>query len=132
MKYELKRIDLWSAIKISFVVHAIIGLLVGLLIGLAFSLFFAFVGQLASSNDIDASLTAFGPLGGFLVGIFYAVFIAVVNGVIITGLVAILYNIVAGWVGGLKFEAEPTAMEPTKPTMTLAADLPQEKRAGDV
>ncbi len=132
MKYELKRIDLWSAIKISFVVHAIVGLLVGILIGLAFSLFFAFVGQFAPADDIEASLSEFGPLGGFLIGMFYAVFIAVVNGVIMTGMAVILYNLVAGWVGGLTFEAEPKAMETIQPTMTLAGDSAAEKQVGDV
>lgn len=132
MKYELKKIDLWSAIKVSFLVHAIVGVIVGIIVGFVFALLLGLVGQVSPSSDIDTSLTMLGPLGGFLIGLFYAVFIAIVNGVILTGLAVILYNLVASRVGGVKFDGEPAAMPILQPTMTIAGENSAEKRAGDV
>ena len=59
-----------------------------------------------------------GMFGGFFIGILYAAFIVVVN-VIVTAIAVLLYNLFAGWLGGIKFTMHevPAVIEPS---MTLA------------
>ena len=124
MNYEIKKIDLWSAIKISFLINGIVGLAIGLLIGLVFAFIISFVSQMVPSDNPELANIPFGPLGGFFIGLIYALFIAVGNGIIITGIFVMLYNLFAGWIGGFKIEVEQIQPEPIKPTMTLAEKQP--------
>jgi hypothetical protein len=132
MNYELKKIDLWSAIKISFMINAVIGLVIGLLIGFVFAFIIAFVGQMMPADSPDIGSIPFGPLGGFFIGLIYALFIAVINGIVITGIIVILYNLFTGWVGGFKFNFQPIDSEPIKPTMTLANSQTTEGESSNV
>jgi predicted membrane-bound spermidine synthase len=127
MNFELKKIDFFSAIKISFLVHAVIGLVIGLLIGFFMMIFIGLFQNLMPTNQMDfggPDFGAFGILGGFFIGMLYAVIIAVVNGIILTGIVVLLYNLFAGWLGGIKFKLEGSALEviaspqPTPPPVT--------------
>ncbi|MCP4580383.1 MAG: hypothetical protein GY839_02100 [candidate division Zixibacteria bacterium] len=107
MNYELKKIDLFSAIKISFLVNAIIGLLVGLLIGLIMMVIMGVAGSVMPYDQMDyggPDIGAMGMFGGFFIGILYALLIAVGNGIILTGIVVLLYNLFAGWLGGIKLK----------------------------
>lgn len=122
MVYELKKIDLFGAIKISFFINAVLGLLLGLFIGMFVAFFLGIIGQLMPYDQMNwngPNLGAFGIFGGFIIGLFYAVFIAVFNGVILTGIVVLLFNLFAGWLGGIKltFNEIPAVV---KPIMTLA------------
>jgi predicted membrane-bound spermidine synthase len=132
MDYELKKIDLWSAIKISFMVNAVIGLVIGLLIGFVFAFIVSFVSQMVPADGPDMASIPFGPLGGFFIGLIYALFIAVVNGIIVTSVIVIMYNLFAGWVGGLKLEFQPVAPELIAPTMTIAGSEQTGKPADNV
>ena len=53
-------------------------------------------------------------------GLVYAVFIAVGNGVILTGIAALLYNLIAGWVGGIKIDFKEHTFNQVQPSATLA------------
>lgn len=126
MNFELKKIDFFSAIKISFLINAVIGLLVGLIIGFILMIFIGFAQNLIPYNQMDmggTDLGAIGMFGGMLIGLLYAVIIAVGNGIIITGIVVLLYNLFAGWLGGVKLKLEGSALEvvaqpkPTQPSM---------------
>jgi hypothetical protein len=128
MRYELKKIDLWSAIKISFMINAIIGLAIGLLIGAFFALIFGVLGNMAPSDSRDLVNIPLGPLGGFFFGMAYAVIIAVFNGIIMTSIAVILYNLFSGWLGGIKIEACAVEPEIGQPTMTIASDTNQQPR----
>jgi hypothetical protein len=87
MLYELKKIDLWSAIKISFMINALIGLGIGLLIGAFFALIFGLLGDAASLESAEIVNLPLGPLGGFMLGMVYALInIAVFNGIIMTSI----------------------------------------------
>ena len=122
MILELKKIDVLSAIKISFIINAIIGLLVGLLLGSIMALFMGFVGQFAPTGDMgyDSDFPgAIGIFGGIFMGLVYAVFIAVGNGVILTGIIALLYNLIAGWVGGIKIDFKENTLSRVQPTATI-------------
>jgi len=123
MKFELKKIDLFSAIKISFLINAILGLVVGLCLGIFMTLFYSVFSQLIPYDQIDYSAPAMpviGVMSGFFFAVFYMALMAVINGIIITGLVVIMYNLIAGWLGGLKFELAERP-ETINSTTTLAS-----------
>lgn len=97
----IKRIDPISAGKIS----GIIGVAIGLIAGVLFFLFGSMMaGMLASQNSgaAGAGSAIFGGIAGiFVLPIMYGVF------GFIGGLVqAFIYNIAAGWVGGIRIETE--------------------------
>lgn len=104
MQFELKKIDLFSAIKISFIVNAVLGLAIGLFAGAILAFVMGFINQIMPYEQISPLSPQFGALGGLFLGLFYAVFLSVVNGVIITGIVVLLYNLIAGWIGGIKLD----------------------------
>ena len=104
MQFELKKIDIFSAIKISFIINAILGLAIGLFAGAILAFIMGFINQLMPYQQISPLGPQFGALGGLFLGLFYAVFLSVVNGVIITGIVVLLYNLIADWIGGIKLD----------------------------
>jgi hypothetical protein len=126
MFYEIKKIDLWSAIKISFVINACIGLVVGLLIGFAIAFFIGIVGRLAPAESAELSNLPFGVLGGFFLGMVYAIILAIFNGIILTSIAVILYNLFSGWLGGIKIESQAVEPEIGQPTMTIATSANQQ------
>jgi predicted membrane-bound spermidine synthase len=131
MYYELKKIDLWSAIKVSFVINAVIGLVIGVLIGLVFACIVSFVGHMVPSDSSELANIPFGALGGFFVGMIYALILAIFNGVILTSIVVVLYNVFAGWLGGIKLDCRAVEPEIGQPTMTIAAN-PDQQTGGQV
>ena len=98
---EIRRLDLWSLFKIAFFVYMAIGLVVGI--------FYALFAIVASSFTalIEEDLP-FGFLGGFL-SLFVIPICAILYGafgsVFIT-LGGLVYNLIAAFVGGLRFDAE--------------------------
>ena len=121
MEFELKKIGLWSAVKISFLINALLALLIGLLIGFSLMLIMGFAQQMMPYDQTSwggPDLMSLGMFGGFFIGILYAAFIVVVN-VIVTAIAVLLYNLFAGWLGGIKFTMHevPAVIEPS---MTLA------------
>lgn len=123
MTFELKKINVLSAIKVSFIVHIIIGLLLGLFIGSLMAFIFSFIGQFMPYDQMGydgPTPGAIGALGGIFMVLFYAVFISVVNGVIVTGIITLLYNLIAGWVGGVKLNLKELPMTDIKPAATIA------------
>jgi len=123
MTFELKKIDVLSAIKVSFIVHIIIGLLLGLLIGSLIAFVLGFISQFMPYDQMGydgPTPGAIGALGGIFMAFFYAVIISVVNGVIVTGVIALLYNLIAGWVGGIKLNLKELPATDIKPAATLA------------
>ena len=131
MTFELKKIDVLSAIKVSFLINAVIGLLVGIFIGSFVALIMSFANQFMPYDQMGGTVTAFpgaiGAFGGILMGLLYAVLISVVNGVIVTGVIALLYNLIASWVGGVRVKFNELPDLSVKPTAVLAGQKP----AGD-
>lgn len=124
MQYELKKIDLWSAIKVSFFINALIGLTIGLLIGIFFGFIF---GALSHLNNIDMPSFPLGPFGGLFLGIAYGVVMAVFNGIILTSITVILYNLFSTWLGGIKVDVSAVEPEIGQPIMTIASNSNQQK-----
>jgi predicted membrane-bound spermidine synthase len=125
MFYEIKKIDLWSAIKISFVINAVIGLAIGLLIGFAIAFLIGVVGRFAPAESSELSNLPFGVFGGFFLGMVYAIILAIFNGVILTSVAVILYNLFSGWLGGIKVDCQAVEPKIGQPTMTIATSTNQ-------
>ena len=104
MNYEIKRFAIWPVAKISFVVGAILGFLIGgffwIVSGIISQIPFEDFGSDAAGLE---SLGAMGIVLPFFMAVFYGVLMMVGN-VIFTG----LYNVLAGFVGGLEVELAQT------------------------
>jgi len=87
MKQRIRRVDPMQAAKVTGILYGIVGLIIAPL------LYFA--------QQMNPTPSPFGP--GFIIAIpvLYAV-----CGAIITAISAALYNLVAGWVGGVEVELE--------------------------
>jgi hypothetical protein len=97
----IKRVSPLSIAKISFVLYAVIGFIVG---GI-FALFGAAMGSLASLGG-EQRMSMF-PAAFFGVGA--VIILPIVYGVmaaIFSAIGAFIYNIVAGWVGGIEIEVQ--------------------------
>ncbi|MBU7019238.1 MAG: hypothetical protein HXS44_17140 [Theionarchaea archaeon] len=96
---EIRRIDVVSLAKVEGALGAVIGLIIGIfaaLIGIA-------MGGFAEMAGMDV------PGFGLFMGVGAIIFVPIIYGVggFISGLiVAALYNLVAGWIGGIKIELE--------------------------
>jgi len=95
----IKRIDVFSAGKIMGIIAAAIGLLAGIML----LLFGSLLGSLAAAGGADGGgFMAFGGIMGVIVlPIMYGIF-GFIGGVI----QAFVYNLAAGWVGGIRIETE--------------------------
>jgi hypothetical protein len=97
--YELKKIDVWSLVKIIFVLSFCLGLVFGV-----FYLFImVFVTQITGSlmGEFDTGVT---EVGGFF-GVFLVFFIAIFTSVfytVVSAILAVLYNWISGFTGGLR------------------------------
>ena len=103
MKYELKRIDIWPVVKVVFILSLLLGFFIGILYAGLFLLMDAFT-QLAAETGF-ADINSFG--GGFalfaLFGCTFGIsFFYTVGAVIFI----VLYNLLAGSIGGIRFELE--------------------------
>lgn len=105
MIYEFKKIDLWSAIKVCFLLSLVIGLIIGIFSSIIFTIIFSLPGQLCDYDSFSGSgfnPAAFGIFGGILIGVLYGFIFVVINGIITPLITVFLYNLIAGWVGGFK------------------------------
>ncbi len=110
MEFEIKRIDTWSAVKVSFVVYGFVGLIIGLFYGVFIFSLGGLLGGLAN-QELAPFTGMFSSLAGgifftIIIGFFIAFISAVVYGVIITAVVVWLYNLFSKWTGGIKVKLE--------------------------
>ena len=100
VNFELKRVDVWSLVKIVFFLYAIIGLLLGLF----YTLIFTLVGGMAGFLGGEEAFPLMGLFSGF-VGFFMSFVLAIlyaVFGSIVTAILTGLYNLLAKWMGGVR------------------------------
>jgi hypothetical protein len=125
MNYEVKQINVWSAIKVSFVINAILGVLLGLLVGFIMLFFSALISRLAY---LPAGQTDFGLFTGvaaiIIFPVIYGVFGGIVNGIILTGLFCLLYNLIVKATGGVVLELKGAAVTP-KPAAPTTYQRPE-------
>ena len=124
MTYEIKKIDVWSVVKIAFILSGIFGLLAGLLYAVLLTLVGGILSQLGGEFEAMKGLTgAVGIFMAFFLALFYAV-IGAVGAAICT----LIYNLLARGLGGVKFYLEqekakvvlqPAQLSGTEPEGTL-------------
>ena len=98
----IKRISPGSAFKIGLVVYAFIGLLIGLFVA-CLSLIAGSVGRFASGGLTAPA--AFGMGFGLASIIIFPILYGLIGGIVVS-IVAAIYNLAAGWVGGLQIDLE--------------------------
>jgi hypothetical protein len=113
MKYELKRLGIWSVMKISF--------LLGLALGFILGLFYAMIllplvllplGNQGTFGDSSDMPLAVGGVLMLLMPIVMSIFLAIAYG--IGGAIgAALYNLFSRWFGGAEVELREMAVAPT-------------------
>jgi len=123
MRYELKRIDPWSACKITFLIAGAVGFVIGALYAVAITLMASFVGMAGMSDGMPDEM-------GYIVGA--TGLIAVVAWIVLTVLYAVLgalvvslgtwlYNLLAGAMGGVTMTLEPPPSVVPAPAAAPAA-----------
>lgn len=94
----LKRIGPGSAFKVGLVIYAIVGLIIGICMAL-FSMVAGSLGSLAGSGTPRTF--------GFGLGIGAVIVVPIAYGIvggIVAAIAAVIYNLVASWVGGLEVD----------------------------
>ena len=119
-KMELKRVGIFSSAKISGIVGAGLGLIIGVIYGLIMmTVGAAMLTQNSSGAGPGAGV---GIIGGLIMMIVIPIFYGVLS-FIFGALYAVIYNIAAGFVGGLEMEFENTQQEyATPPPPQWSAD----------
>ena len=108
----LRRIGPMSAAKINGVLCAIIGLIIGFFWSIGAVLIGAFMSRFSENQDGGLFAILFGAGAIIFLPIFYGVF-GFVSGLIC----AWLYNLLAGWMGGIEVDFEqPTSPAPPQQT----------------
>ena len=103
MTYEIKRIDVWSCMKMAFILFGVIGLLFGVFYAMLLTMVSGFLSQMGGQFQSLGTLFT-GVLGIFMVfflGIFYAVV-----GAVVTAILTLIYNLLAKGLGGIKLFME--------------------------
>jgi hypothetical protein len=99
---KLKRVGVWSAAKVTGILYCAFGLIFGGIIAL-FSLFGSFMGGAMSGVSSSEPEAFLGILFGAGAVVFLPIFYGVI-GLLGGALSAFLYNLVAGWFGGIELE----------------------------
>lgn len=97
MNYELKRLNIWSVAKVSFVLGGVLGFLAGILLWMFADMLASL--PLADLGDVEGteSLSTLGAVLPFMLAVFYGV-----AGMVFNAVMAGVYNVLAGMVGGVE------------------------------
>ena len=104
----IRRFNVFSVAKIQGFLGFVIGLLIGVVYGLVFMIFGAAISSLAPQGDSQAM----GGVGAIVIGLIIMIAVPIFYGLVgfIGGAIgALVYNLAAGVVGGVKFELEGVA-----------------------
>ena len=109
MKYELKRIDPWSACKITFLIAGVVGFVVGALYAVLITLMASFVGMVGMSEGMPDEMGYIVGATGFIAVVAWIVvtILYAVIGALVVSLTTWLYNLLAGAIGGVTMTLEP-------------------------
>ncbi|NVM04655.1 MAG: hypothetical protein HWN67_20190 [Candidatus Helarchaeota archaeon] len=117
MEYEIKRFNIWSVAKIVFIIFLIIGFLISLFYVVIIGILQNFVQSFGIDEFEGEAMRFTGFIGIFLI-IFLTFFYAIVTtifSIFFTG----LYNIIAGVIGGIKFNINKESFEISEGTAQL-------------
>jgi hypothetical protein len=110
----IRRFGVLSVAKMQALLMFVIGLIIGVIYGLIFMIFGAAITAMAPRSDSQAM----GGIGSVVMGIVIMIAVPIMYGIIgfIGGAIgALIYNVAAGIVGGIKFELEGVAQEYAPP-----------------
>ncbi len=111
MIHEIRRINVWSVVKISFFIYGVFGLIVGIFYAAFLALLTmlgGFLGQMGGEFGVLQGLTggaAMGIVGAIFLAILMGLFYAVL-GTVATAIFTWIYNLLAKGLGGIKFDLE--------------------------
>jgi hypothetical protein len=118
MIYEVRRVDIWSVVKIAFILCGIFGLLAGILYAFMLTMVGGLLGELGGEFGAMRSLT--GAVS-FIMVIFLAFFYAVF-GAVAAAIFGWIYNILARGLGGIRLNLEQekakVVLQPAQPSPT--------------
>ncbi|MGB2768212.1 MAG: DUF3566 domain-containing protein [Candidatus Zixiibacteriota bacterium] len=118
MTYEIKKIDVWSVVKIAFILCGIFGLLAGILYAFLLTMVGGLLGQIGGEFGAMRSLT--GAVS-FIMIFFLAFFYAVV-GAVAAAIFGWIYNLLARGLGGIRLHLEQekakVVIQPAQPSGT--------------
>ena len=102
MNYEIRRIDVWSVVKITFILGGIFGLLAGILYAFMLVMVGGFLSQLGDEFGVMQGVTgAVSIIMIFFMALFYAVV-----GAVVAAIFTWIYNLLAKGMGGIRFHLE--------------------------
>jgi hypothetical protein len=104
----IRRFNVFSVARMQGFLAFVIGLLIGVIYGFAFMIFGAAISSLAPQGDSQTM----GGVGAIVIGLAIMIAVPILYSIIgfIGGAIgALVYNLAAGVVGGLKFELESVA-----------------------
>ena len=122
MKYEMKHIDVWSVMKVAFLLCGV----TGFIFGLFYAVFLSMVGgilDMIGGGGFEEISGLFSGVFGFFMAFFLAFTYAVV-GAIMAAIIAWLYNLFVRIAGGVKFTLEPESAPPKRYLNTTSASPP--------
>jgi hypothetical protein len=102
MKLELKRIGVWSIIKISFILNLILGFIIGIFYALLF-LFMASLPMTLAQDESAGMFSAFAGITAIFLPFICAIFCAVFN-TLLAAICGLVYNLVVKATGGIELE----------------------------
>ena len=111
MRYEIKRIEVWSVVKIVFLLSLIAGFVIGLLYALMIGFLTGVMGTIAGGEFSD-TLGMFGGVALIFVVIFFTIFFAAIY-TIVAAIGTALYNLLAKFSGGFTLELKSTEKNET-------------------
>lgn len=112
----VRRVGIFSVAKIEGLLMFVVGLFIGVIYGLIFIIFGTTI--MASMAQRSGGDQALGGVGPIVIGIIMMIAVPIFYGIMgfIGGAIgAIIYNIAAGIVGGIKLELEATAPQYAAP-----------------
>jgi hypothetical protein len=127
MTYEVKRFDLLSVFKVSFLIYLAVGFLIGIFYALIVMKMMAAFSPLLE-NEMFEGFGQIGMMGAMMMALFMAIFMAVIWS-ILTVIATGIYNVFCGFVGGVKLELDAVPVgypQPGVPPVQPPPAPPQE------
>jgi len=121
--HRIKSVGVMSVAKVMGLIYGALGLLIVpifLVVGLASSMAMK-QAQAATGSNIPAAI---GPVFAIFMVIAAPIFYGL-TGFIMGAINALIYNLIAGWVGGIEMELEIAPIQPVLPVQPPLPPLPQ-------
>ena len=105
MNYRIQHLDVLSVASLGALVYVVFALVLAIVVSLFSTLIVAGMGHMGMSNAFPFMMV--GPMMIVIFPVFYGVF-----AFIALAIIAVLYNLFAGWTGGFLITLQP---EPARP-----------------